>query len=559
MECGVLPHAREVSRRVACHPGRASCNRRESRREAYPQPLRARLPRLWKPPPRRTGQAPLRSDRAPADYRPQAAILCFYAQPWSSGAPFGRHLPTEIPALAARLFDENNVRDFHPFIEGFAHVVDREGRCGNRYQGFHFHARLGGRGHCGLHFHAILAQPRGHINVRQGQWVTKRYPLRGPLGCGNSRNPRHFQGIPFRVFQPPDGVHHTRFHLYKTTCRCCSHRHRLVGHVDHSHFALFSVMRQLRHKRSPRRRPSSVTPKRSRRPRSFLVPPAPLGNSSPAPALQYHPSLATSTLSPQASSRATPLVLARNASARTFRSTLPPVVLRAAATAAPPRRTTSQSQAPQTIQTSPSSKPDCPANRTQACPGTSQTLRASRGGLQRHRKKTPRPWLSAHFPPGHTSPWRRRPTAPAHLLSTRARFFLPSHRCGPPHFPGQSARPPRSEPSPQEKRCCCFESEMGRAFRRSKPLRHPWKESPRVAAARIAIAPPRLAPPAPAPHIRALCRASVSFAQPWPRFLLGQCSAPAAPFVRIAPGRLRGSCAQSSPRHPRLSEPPRPS
>src|SRR5437667_4360106 len=318
-------------------------------------------------------------------------------------------------------------------------------------------------------------------------------------------------------------------------------------------------MRQLAHLASFRLRPSSITRRHSRRGRSFLVPLAPPGNSLPLPERRYPRSLATSTLSLQAPSHATLSALARNASIRISRSTLLQAALRQAATRAPPRRTTSQSQAPQTIQTSPSSKPDCPANRTQACPGTSQTLRASRGGLQRHRKKTPRPWLSAHFPPGHTSPWRRRPTAPAHLLSTRARFFLPSHRCGPPHFPGQSARPPRSEPARQEKRCCCFESEMGRAFRRSKPLRHPWKESPRVAAARIAIAPPRLAPPAPAPHIRALCRASVSFAQPWPRFLLGQCSAPAAPLVRIAQGRLRGSCVQSSPPHPRLPEPPRPS
>jgi hypothetical protein len=64
---------------------------------------------------------------------------------------------TEIPALPAGLFGKHNVRDFHPFIEGFTHVVDREGRSGNSYQRFHFHARLGGRGHRGLHFHAILA------------------------------------------------------------------------------------------------------------------------------------------------------------------------------------------------------------------------------------------------------------------------------------------------------------------------------------------------------------------------------------------------------------------
>ncbi len=105
----------------------------------------------------------------------------------------------EVPALPAGLLGENNIRDFHPFIEGFAHVVDCEGRSGNGDQGFHFHARLGSRRNCGSHFHAILAQPCGHINVRQRKWMTKRYPLRGLLGGGDSCDARHFQGIPFRI------------------------------------------------------------------------------------------------------------------------------------------------------------------------------------------------------------------------------------------------------------------------------------------------------------------------------------------------------------------------
>src|SRR6266704_3509469 len=127
MGCDVSIRALAVSRRVACRPGRASCNRRESRREAYPLPSAARLPHPWKPPQRRTAQVPSRSNRALAGYRPPAAILWFCAQPWSSRAPLGRHPPAEVSALATRLFDKNNVRDFHPFIEGFTHVVDREG------------------------------------------------------------------------------------------------------------------------------------------------------------------------------------------------------------------------------------------------------------------------------------------------------------------------------------------------------------------------------------------------------------------------------------------------
>jgi len=156
----------------------------------------------------------------------------------------------EFPALPAGLPGENDVGDFHPFIEGFAHVVDCEGRSGNGDQGFHFHARLGGRRNCGSHFHAILAQPCGHINVRQREWMTKRYPLRGLLGGGDSRNSRHFQGIPFRIFQPAHCGHDSRLHLDKSLRGCRSCRHRLCRHVDHPHFAFLSVVGELGHDRA---------------------------------------------------------------------------------------------------------------------------------------------------------------------------------------------------------------------------------------------------------------------------------------------------------------------
>jgi hypothetical protein len=63
----------------------------------------------------------------------------------------------KIPTFPAGLFGEHNVSNLHPFIEGFAHVVNREGRGGNGNQGFHFDTRLGSRGDRGSYFHAILA------------------------------------------------------------------------------------------------------------------------------------------------------------------------------------------------------------------------------------------------------------------------------------------------------------------------------------------------------------------------------------------------------------------
>src|SRR5216684_8699382 len=297
MGCGGSIRAHAVSRRVVCRPGRASCNRTESHREVRPRPSGARLHRPWRSPPHRTARAPSRSTREPAGYLPPAAALWSCCLPCSSRAPLRSLTPMEIPALPPGLLDQNDVRDFHPFIEGFAHVVDCEGRGGNGDQGFHFHARLGGRGHRGSYFHAILAQPCGHINVRQRQWMTKRYPFRGPLCGRDSRDPRHFQRIPLRVFQPPDRTHDARLHFHKTPCRRRSRRHRFLRHVNHPHFALLSVVRKLCHTRKPRPRPSSVTRKRSRRSRSFPGLPAPPESNLPSKARQHRPSPATLTLS----------------------------------------------------------------------------------------------------------------------------------------------------------------------------------------------------------------------------------------------------------------------
>src|SRR5712664_289707 len=393
MECAASTRARAVFRRAVCRPARAFCNRRESHRAARRPPSGARPRRPWKSPPRRPVQAPSRSARAPAGCHPPAAALPFCAMPCSSRAPRRSLSPMEIPALPPGLLGENGILDFHTFVEGFAHVVDCEGRGGNGDQGFHFHARLGGRGHRGSHFPAILAQPSGHINLRQRQWMTKRYPFRG-LFCGrDSRDPRHFQRIPFRVFQPPDRAHDARLHFHKTPRRRRACRHRFLRHVDHSNFAFRSVMRKLCHVREPRLRPSAITRKRSRQSRSFLGLLALPESNSRSKAPRYRPNLATSTLSLPVSRHATPRARAKNASARTFPSMLPPVALRRTATRAPPRRSTNQSRAPQTIRTSPSSKRDFPANRTPVCPGTLQTRPASPAGSPPHRKKIPRPWL----------------------------------------------------------------------------------------------------------------------------------------------------------------------
>src|SRR5205814_2218551 len=80
-----------------------------------------------------------------AGHRPPAAAQLSCPPSCPPRPPRGSLPRAQGPALHAGLLGENDVRDFHPFIEGFAHVVDCEGSGGNGDQGFHFHARLGGR------------------------------------------------------------------------------------------------------------------------------------------------------------------------------------------------------------------------------------------------------------------------------------------------------------------------------------------------------------------------------------------------------------------------------
>src|SRR6266550_669330 len=393
MECAASTRVHAVFQRVACRPGRASCNRRESHRGVRRRPSRARPRRPWKSPPHRTVQAPSRSTRALAGYHPPGAAGLFCAPSCSSRPPLGSLPPTEVPALPAGLLGENDVRDFHPFIEGFAHVVDCEGRGGNGDQGFHFHARLGGRSHGGSYFHAILAQPCGHINVRQRQWMTKRYPLRGLLRRRDSRDPRHFQRMPLRILQPPDRAHDAWLHLHKTSCRRRSCGHRFLRNVHHPHFAFVCVMGQFGHVREPILGPSSVARKRSRLCRSFLGLRVPPGSNWPSTAPRYRPTLATLAPSLPAPGLATPRARAENASAQAFPAKLPQAVPRPTATRGPPHRSINQSRAPQTVRMSPSLRQDSLASRIPVCPGTFRTRPASPAGWPPHRRRIPLPWL----------------------------------------------------------------------------------------------------------------------------------------------------------------------
>jgi hypothetical protein len=62
-----------------------------------------------------------------------------------------------VAAKPACLADQRDAGDPNRYVEGFAHVVVREG-CGcHSDQRFRLHACLGGRCHTGAKFHPIFA------------------------------------------------------------------------------------------------------------------------------------------------------------------------------------------------------------------------------------------------------------------------------------------------------------------------------------------------------------------------------------------------------------------
>src|SRR5208283_968805 len=146
---------------------------------------------------------PCSRGRAPTDYHPPAAASRIFPPPRSS-LPSSQFFLTRaeiVSALSPGLPQEIHVGNLDRFIQRFAHVVDRQGGTRGGHQRFHLHPGLRSRRHCGSYFHPIFAQPRGHINVREWEWMTKRYPLRRALGSSDSRDPCYFQGISLGIFQ----------------------------------------------------------------------------------------------------------------------------------------------------------------------------------------------------------------------------------------------------------------------------------------------------------------------------------------------------------------------
>lgn len=53
-------------------------------------------------------------------------------------------LADKMPALSPILFDQMDIEDPHTAIDGLTHIINRQKRCADAGQRFHFHARASG-------------------------------------------------------------------------------------------------------------------------------------------------------------------------------------------------------------------------------------------------------------------------------------------------------------------------------------------------------------------------------------------------------------------------------
>src|SRR6266581_995504 len=467
--------------------------------------------------------------------------------------------PAIVPASAADFFHQVKLGNLHALLESFAHVVDGQRRGGGGHKRLHLHAGRSRRGDARADLDSILAQPRSHINVRQRQRVTKRYPLRGAFGRGNPGNPRDFQRIPFRRLQSADGPQRRRGHPHEAVSDGGSRGGRLRADVHHGHFAALPVVCQLTHSVGPplTKLLASAVLRPIPRPPVPAFPAAPPDKRWPAPVPRYRRNPSRTT--PGRSARRCPIRCARVKNASAALSAAPelrgvPETTRAGAASL---RSAGPSPAARTAQTSPSSRRDSPAGRTPAFLGTSRTRPASRDESPRRRNRIPPRDRAKPFPPGHTSPWKPRRKGSGCRPRDLSRFSCADLQLGRRHFPEAQARLRQAKPAPRAKCCCYCGFETAPVSGAPALLHLRSKELPRSAFSPQPASCGRLARLLPVRHSRAASPERVMSAPRGPRCPSRQYFVPIRRCVRRARAPSTAWYARSSPRHRRRAGRPR--
>src|SRR5882762_7727557 len=177
--------------------------------------------------------------------------------------------------------------------------------------------------------------------------MTKRYPLGGAFGSGDSSDAGDFEGIAFGIFEAADGGYHAGLHFYEGVGFGGAGADLLGGDVDHLHFAVFAVVGEFWHQDTQEKEltQSSLSAQRSQRKGVKLRPcgaglgrflrhlfgcglPRLPGSSLRALVLRCRRSLATPATLLQVLCRAIRHAREENASSQVFRSVLPRVALR---------------------------------------------------------------------------------------------------------------------------------------------------------------------------------------------------------------------------------------
>src|SRR5262249_44498911 len=142
----------------------------------------------------RFASGPDRSSRFPA--AAESEIVMTSASPRAMNdlpiRAFLRQLAFPKAALTARLFQQSHRTYGNPFLDRFAHIVQRQRRNRRRGKRFHFNAGLA----FGSRHRFDTSPSAGHfdryIEVCQSQGMTKRNQLRGLLARLNACNTRDF-------------------------------------------------------------------------------------------------------------------------------------------------------------------------------------------------------------------------------------------------------------------------------------------------------------------------------------------------------------------------------
>jgi segregation and condensation protein A len=144
-------------------------------------------------------------------------------------------------------FDQADILDPHGLFSSLGHIVDGQGRHGDRGQSFHFNAGLANRFCRGRHHDTrqSIIQHEIHIHFVERQGVTQRDEFGRPFGCADSGDLCHRKYITLLHLPGADQFQGFPLHMDFATSHCRPLGIRLMTDIHHAGAALFIEMCKL--------------------------------------------------------------------------------------------------------------------------------------------------------------------------------------------------------------------------------------------------------------------------------------------------------------------------